>query len=138
MVDRNFTLIYYYVPEDMDDIDVPNAFGIKKGMQDICVSDIQACFPMEGRYHFRFKYKYGTEYVWMDVPKPDSKPPIVDGKIVFKATRKSWEGKTSNNVTTAKPVKDVFNGLTDDFESLGINEPKTQAPIHNVSLNTNQ
>ncbi len=31
---ENFTPILYYVPEDKDDVEVPNAFGIKKFLQD--------------------------------------------------------------------------------------------------------
>ncbi len=92
---ENFTLILYYVPEDKDDVDVPNAFGIKKSLQDLRLSDIQSHFPLEGRYYFRFKYKHGSEYVWLDLVNPNCKIPTVDGRVVMKATRRSWAADSS-------------------------------------------
>ena len=141
MGDKNFTLVYYYIPEDKDDISILNAFGIKKPLHDLRVSDIQSSFPLEGQYHFRFKYKHGPEYVWMDVLKPDAKPPIVDGKIVLKVTRRTWEGKTSSHVnqTISSKAAYNFNELLEDFESPAVtttkNEIKKQpAPTPNVIL----
>ncbi len=96
MAERNFTLVFYYVPEDKDDVDVPNAFGIKKAIQDLRLTDIQAQFPLEGQYHFRFKYKHGTEYVWLDLVNPNCKIPMIDGRIVMKVTRKSWTNSDSS------------------------------------------
>ena len=90
MAEKNFTLMLYYVPEDKDDIDVPNAFGIKKAIDDIRLTDVQSQFPLEGQYHFRFKYKYGSEYVWLDLVNPNCKIPTVDGQVIMKVTRKSW------------------------------------------------
>ena len=90
MADKNFTLVLYYVPEDQDDPDIPNAFGIKKAAEELRLSDVQAHFPLEGTYHFRFKYRHATEYVWLDLVNPNCKLPMVDGKIFMKATRRSW------------------------------------------------
>eukprot|EP00826_Nyctotherus_ovalis_P046321 TRINITY_DN521_c0_g1_i3.p1 TRINITY_DN521_c0_g1~~TRINITY_DN521_c0_g1_i3.p1 ORF type:complete len:160 (+),score=45.95 TRINITY_DN521_c0_g1_i3:98-577(+) len=87
---KNFTLLFYYVPEDKDDVDTPNAFGIKKPVDELRLSDIKEQFPLEGQYHFRFKYKHGSEYVWLDLVNTNCKLPTVDGKVVMKATRKSW------------------------------------------------
>eukprot|EP00826_Nyctotherus_ovalis_P016847 TRINITY_DN14912_c0_g1_i3.p1 TRINITY_DN14912_c0_g1~~TRINITY_DN14912_c0_g1_i3.p1 ORF type:complete len:150 (-),score=32.41 TRINITY_DN14912_c0_g1_i3:184-633(-) len=144
MADRSFTLVHYYIPEDMDNLDILNAFGIKKAIQDIRVGDVYSSFPLEGQYHFRFKCKHGSEFVWMDILKPDSKPPIVDGKIVVKASRKTWEGKTKvqatshpeQNVPTKKPYN--FNELLEDFDSPAVSSAKIEtkkppAPTLNVS-----
>ncbi len=90
MADGEFTLIYYYVPEDLDDMDIFNAFGIRKAIPDLRLADIQSQFPLPGQYQFRFKYKQGTEYVWLDLVNPNCKIPAVDGKVIVKATRKSW------------------------------------------------
>jgi len=90
MSERPFTLIFYYVPEDKDELDVPNAFGIKKSLGDIRLGDIQSQFPLEGQYHFRFKFKHGNEYVWLDLMNPNCKLPTFDGKVTMKVTRKTW------------------------------------------------
>jgi hypothetical protein len=51
------TLVFYYIPEDKDELAIPNAFGIPKAVDEICLSDIEKHFPLEGQYIFRFKYK---------------------------------------------------------------------------------
>ncbi len=95
MADKNFTLISYYVPEDKDDIEILNAFGIKKAAEDLRLSDISSGFPLEGQYHFRFKYRHGTDFVWLDLVNPNCKLPVVDGKIVMKVARETWDGSSS-------------------------------------------
>ena len=52
----SFTMIYYHIPEDFDDPEQPNAFGIGKAIDEILLSDIKRLFPIQGTYHFRFKY----------------------------------------------------------------------------------
>lgn len=145
MSDKNFTLIHYYVPEDLDDIDIPNAFGIKKAIKELTVNDIRASFPLDGEYHFRFKYKHGSEYVWMDIPRLDAKPPIIDGKIVIKASRRTLETKTKlpeakpNYIPSTAPVKnshgfnnhpDIFDGPFEGFKPTVTSDIK--APVRNV------
>ena len=125
MSERNFTLVFYYVPEDKDDVDVPNAFGVKKAIQDLRLTDIQAQFPLEGQYHFRFKYKHGTEYVWLDLVNPNCKIPIVDGRIVMKVTRKTWSNDSAKqfSVPESTPVEKVI-----------IPQVKTQVPKKGMLL----
>lgn len=53
------TLVFYYIPEDKDELSIPNAYGIPKAVDDIYLSDIEKHFPLEGSYIFRFKYKVG-------------------------------------------------------------------------------
>eukprot|EP00826_Nyctotherus_ovalis_P046319 TRINITY_DN521_c0_g1_i14.p2 TRINITY_DN521_c0_g1~~TRINITY_DN521_c0_g1_i14.p2 ORF type:complete len:149 (-),score=30.42 TRINITY_DN521_c0_g1_i14:201-647(-) len=112
MSGNTLTLIFYYVPEDHDDIDVPNAFGIKKPMDDIRIIDIRDTFPLEGQYHFRFKYKYDSQYVWLDLSNPNCKLPTVDGRIVMKASRKSWKGQRLHNLPDeVQSSKKLIEGL---------------------------
>lgn len=63
----SFTLIYYHIPEDFDDPKHPNAFAIPKPVDDIRLADVKGAFPLEGTYHFRFKYIYNKIEVWMDL-----------------------------------------------------------------------
>ena len=84
-----FTLVYYYIPEDCDDLAMPNAYAIPKGIEAITLSDIEGQFPLKGEeFHFRFKYKYNGASVWLDLANKQCKVPKVDGRIIMKVTRK--------------------------------------------------
>ena len=93
---KDFTLVYYYVPEDQDDLAMPNAFAIPKALEAITLQDIESLFPLhdaENRstgdaYHFRFKYKYNGQSVWLDLANKQCKVPKVDNRIIMKVTRK--------------------------------------------------
>ena len=41
MSDQGFTLVYYYIPEDLDELGTPNAFAIPKAVNDITLMDIE-------------------------------------------------------------------------------------------------
>mmetsp|Transcript_76882 Transcript_76882/g.172544 ORF Transcript_76882/g.172544 Transcript_76882/m.172544 type:complete len:226 (+) Transcript_76882:2-679(+) len=90
-------LVYYHVPSDGDEADVPNAFPVVKQGGGLRLRDIRSKFPLPGTYHFRFKMKFGdsTVPVWMDVTNEDSQVPMVDGKIVAKVVRLSWDQSAS-------------------------------------------
>jgi len=105
MSSSKFSLIYYYVPEDKDDPEVPNAFGINLPQSEVKVTDIKSMFPLEGEYIFRFKFKYNNNVVWMDLPNDASKMPLFNDKIMIKATRISWQSKrdTADNVQLKMP-----------------------------------
>mmetsp|Transcript_102869 Transcript_102869/g.331888 ORF Transcript_102869/g.331888 Transcript_102869/m.331888 type:complete len:203 (+) Transcript_102869:89-697(+) len=85
-------LIYYYIPEDKDEADIPNAFPVLKPGGGVRLQDIRAKFPLPGTYHFRFKMRLGesASALWMDVTNEESQVPVCDGKIVAKVTRLSW------------------------------------------------
>ena len=138
MAGTTLTLIYYYIPEDKDDIDMPNAFGIKKKLEDIRLNDIKIQFPIEGQYHFRFKYKHGSEYVWLDIVNTDCKLPSVEGKIIMKATRKTWEKNlnTSNIMQNSNP-KEIIRPKGKLLEGLDspATVPNETSPVDPMTLN---
>lgn len=35
MSDSSLTLVFYYIPEDLDELGTPNAYAIPKGINDI-------------------------------------------------------------------------------------------------------
>ena len=41
MSQESFTLVFYYVPEDYDDLSMPNAFAVPKPVGDITLNDIE-------------------------------------------------------------------------------------------------
>ena len=85
---KAFTLVFYYVPEDKDELAMPNAFAVPKNMNEITLQDIESTFPLEGEFIFRFKYKYSGSSVWLDLNNKKCKVPKCDNKIIIKVTRK--------------------------------------------------
>ena len=55
MTRKEMTLVYYHVPEDKDDPECPNVFGVPKAKQDLRLTNIHETFPLKGSYLFRFK-----------------------------------------------------------------------------------
>ena len=39
-----FTLVFYYIPEDKDELTMPNAFAVQKEITDITLADIETLF----------------------------------------------------------------------------------------------
>mmetsp|Transcript_138866 Transcript_138866/g.252770 ORF Transcript_138866/g.252770 Transcript_138866/m.252770 type:complete len:180 (+) Transcript_138866:106-645(+) len=89
------TLVYYYIPGDDDEVEHPNAFTVSSRGNGVKLKDIRAHFPLPGAYHFRFKMKWDTASVWMDVTNEDSSVPIFEEKIIAKVLRLSWDPNSS-------------------------------------------
>ena len=85
---KSFTLVFYIIPEDLDDLTMPNAFAIPKDQSEISLTDIESFFPLEGKFQFRFQYKHGDDVVWLDLNNKKVKVPLFDDKIIMKVTRK--------------------------------------------------
>ncbi|EAR94336.2 DIX domain protein (macronuclear) [Tetrahymena thermophila SB210] len=82
--------VFYHIPQDKDDPDIPNVFCVPKSQEEIRLADIKSYFPLNGQYIFRFKYRYNNQVVWMDIPENSKKLPIYEGRIFLKATRVQW------------------------------------------------
>jgi hypothetical protein len=91
------TLVYYYVPEDQDDPEYPNVFGVMVGKEHIRLNHIIDNFPLNGTYLFRFKAVYDNVTVWLDFNDLNMKVPMLKNKVYVKATRISWESENSLN-----------------------------------------
>ncbi len=48
------THIFYYVPEDNDDLKQLNCFIVNKDTDRVTLVDVRNGFPLAGDYHFRF------------------------------------------------------------------------------------
>lgn len=106
MAKKEMTLVYYYVPEDKDDPDCPNVFGVPCPKQELRLTHIHQAFPLKGSYLFRFKYNNEGSPVWLDLPEPNSKLPLFKDKIIVKATRVSWsESKLHSQYRTKEGEK---------------------------------
>jgi hypothetical protein len=102
-------LIFYHIPGDGDDAESPNAYPVLKPNGIPTVREVRSKFPLPGKYHFRFKMKWGegsSSIVWMDVPNEDAAVPMFDGKIIAKVIRISWDGgaATSSSAPRAAPA----------------------------------
>jgi hypothetical protein len=81
------SVVYYHIPTDQDDPEIPNAFAVPKPLEDISMSDILGHFPLPGDYHFRIRTSSG----WLDLKSDHPAPLPVGGKrIVLKVLRLSW------------------------------------------------
>jgi len=118
MTEKPFTLVYYYIPEDLDDLQTPNAFAVNKHLDDITLADIEQNFPLQGEFIFRFKYKYNNASVWMDLSNKKCRVPKIENRIILKVTRK-----------IAKYVPEPTDGLLNN--SGVINGPVTSNPTIN-------
>mmetsp|Transcript_23253 Transcript_23253/g.43712 ORF Transcript_23253/g.43712 Transcript_23253/m.43712 type:complete len:160 (-) Transcript_23253:146-625(-) len=106
-------LVFYHIPGDGDEAEMPNAFPVLKADGHVLLQDIRSKFPLPGTYHFRFKMRWGPEPVhvaWMDVTNEAAQVPMFDGRVVAKVTRVCWDSKIDdsaqnglNKAQVAKP-----------------------------------
>jgi hypothetical protein len=106
MAEKPFTLVFYYIPEDLDDLATPNAFAINKNADEITLTDIEQNFPLPGDFIYRFKYKYNGTSVWMDLSNKKCRVPKIDNKIILKVTRKiaKYVPEPSDAAVTTAPI----------------------------------
>ena len=91
------SVIRYFVPEDKDIEDKPNAFMIYKNTKDIRLNDIRENFPLPGEYHFRFKFDFKGKAYWLDFNKEETALPLFKDKhIIIKVNRISWNKPSLN------------------------------------------
>ena len=90
---KAFTLIFYVIPEDLDDLQIPNAFAVPKNISEITLDDVESFFPLEGKFQFRFQYQHEDSVVWLDLNNKKVKVPQFNGKIIMKVTRKTKKSK---------------------------------------------
>ena len=92
-------MVFYYVPEDGDVLSSPNAFIIRRALNEVTLEMIEQQFPMDGDYFFRFKYSHSGQTVWLDLSNKKCPVPKYDGKIIIKVTR-----KVAKNVLPTAPI----------------------------------
>ena len=88
-------MIFYWVPEDKDELATPNAFVIRKSLNDVTLKMIEKEFPMEGDFLFRFKYSHSGSTVWLDLANKNCPVPKYDNRIIMKVTRKAAKDTTA-------------------------------------------
>jgi hypothetical protein len=101
------TIVRYFVPEDKDTEDKPNAFIINKPQDQLRLKDLRESFPLPGEYHFRFKFPLtNKKVVWLDFNKEETAIPLFNNKIIIKVSRLSWQSSK------------VINHSVEDFPDL--------------------
>lgn len=117
MAKKEMTLVYYHVPQDKDDPECPNVFGVPYNKTNLRLSHIYEAFPLKGTYLFRFKYYSQGQIVWLDLPDLEAKLPTYKDKIYVKATRVSWNDSKlhSNYKDRPKNVSVDSNSKSIDF-----------------------
>lgn len=99
----NFTLIYYYIPEDGESQTDLNTYGIQKAKEHVTLKDIKASFPLRGKYNFRFLTKHNKANIYVDILNEDDNVPLADKKVIVKANRISWEQHKPPSPKSNKP-----------------------------------
>ncbi|CAD8145015.1 unnamed protein product [Paramecium pentaurelia] len=133
---KSFTLVYYIVPQDNDDIEIPNAFGIGKPIDQVTLKDIKTSFPLQGEYIFRFRYKTSHNTVWLDLPTDTSQIPLFNNRILIKATRISWE--TQNTQNQSNSVSQQPNALPQQQSQNQMGNQQTFAQFQQPQQNQQQ
>ena len=64
---------------------------------------------LEGSFHFRFKYKYNGQSVWMDLNNKSCKVPKCDNKIIMKVSRKEPKDLLAKPSEHQPDVEQFFN-----------------------------
>ena len=82
-------MIFYWVPEDKDELATPNAFIIRRPLAEITLEMIEREFPMQGDFMYRFKYSHTGTTVWLDLSNRKCPVPKYDNRIIMKVTRKT-------------------------------------------------
>lgn len=94
------TIVRYFVPEDKDTEDKPNAFIINKPQDQLRLKDLRESFPLPGEYHFRFKFQLNPKKaVWLDFNREESAMPCFNKQIIIKVSRISWQSSKIINHT---------------------------------------
>ena len=107
------TIIRYFVPEDRDLEEKPNAFIIYKDTDKVRLRDIKENFPLPGQYIYRFKTDYQKSKVWIHLEDEEGAIPLNEGKIIIKINRLSWEDNNSNSNNNKNNNNN--NQFTSDF-----------------------
>ncbi len=97
------TIVQYFIPEDKDDEDKYNAYIIYKNIDSLRLSDIRSNFPLPGEYHFRFKFKFNNQSVWIDHSKEEGVLPKYDNKLIMKVNRLNWGKDNTQSQIKTKP-----------------------------------
>eukprot|EP00439_Symbiodinium_sp_Y106_P074642 s2442_g14.t1 len=90
--------VYYWIPGDNDKLEHPNTFEVRHEGPGAKLKEIRACFPLPGEYHFRFKMKWESGAIWMDVTNEESMVPMFEDKVFAKAPCKFSEYSNSDVV----------------------------------------
>ncbi|CAK81206.1 unnamed protein product (macronuclear) [Paramecium tetraurelia] len=87
MSNKNYTMIHYHIPQDLDDPEQPNAYTLQLNIKDITYTDILKTFPIKGQFDFKFLYQHQKENFWLDIKSNATPLPIVNKHIHIRAER---------------------------------------------------
>ena len=82
-------MVYYWVPEDKDELSMPNAFILRRPLAEITLDNIEREFPLKGDLIFRFKYNHSGTTVWLDLSNKKCPVPKYNNSIIMKVTRRA-------------------------------------------------
>ena len=120
---------------------MPNAFIINKELDQITLNDVKSGFPMEGEFFFRFKYRYNSASVWLDLSNHKCPVPKFDGKIIVKVTRQAPKNTVLEELEAMKVSTGRGNSGIEEFgqfssnpTSFGASNPAPAQPTNLLDL----
>ena len=121
---------------------MPNAFIINKELDQITLNDVKSGFPMEGEFFFRFKYRYNSASVWLDLSNHKCPVPKFDGKIIVKVTRQAPKNTVLEELEAMKVSAgrggrsgiEEFGQFSSDSVGFGASNPAPAQPTNLLDL----
>ena len=98
---------------------------------------------MEGEFFFRFKYRYNSASVWLDLSNHKCAVPKFDGKIIVKVTRQTAKNTVLEELnamkasTTARAKSSIeeFGQFSNESPAFGGNPAQAQPqPVNLLDL----
>ncbi|CAD8121938.1 unnamed protein product [Paramecium sonneborni] len=84
MSNKNYTMIHYHIPFDLDNPEQPNLIRIVQlNIKVITYTDIL----IKGQFDFKFLYQHQKENLWLNIKSNDTPLPIVNKHIHVRAER---------------------------------------------------
>jgi len=140
--DPNFVQVFYFVPEDGDDVNHPNCLLLPRtsvsSFGTIDIEEIEIALPLPGAYHFRLRKQLNHNRsdnhseVWIDIEKGSEIPVPISSGIFLKATRLSWKEEQ------IKPTRKKNRLTVRDIHKNSFSTTKTNIPPGDGSSIINQ
>jgi hypothetical protein len=93
MSNPNISYVQYFIPTDGDSEDHPNVFVVRRPPRGLTLGDVEAAFPLPGKYLFRAKMATGKTH-GASPSQTGSRVALRDSPSLLYAPRREGHGRT--------------------------------------------
>lgn len=134
-------LVEYFIAEDNDSSEFPNAFYLEKTTPEVTLKQIRQSFPIKkGVYHFSYRDIYQNITVWMDLVDDNQAVPVRSSTIMLKVSRINIFVQLQNEVLKKKQrpkIQKVNSDLLDlSIDSTDSIQASSGSNIHKSKENS--